>query len=40
MKRFFLVLTVASAMLSMTGCEYLEQLLQLADDVEKVVSGP
>ena len=40
MKRFFLVLTAASAVLSMTGCEYLEQLLQLADDVEKVVSGP
>ena len=39
MKRIILVMTVVATMLSTTGCEYLEQLLQLANDVEQVVSG-
>ena len=39
MKRFFLAVTAVAAMLPMTGCVFFEQVLQLADDVEKVVSG-
>lgn len=38
MKRIFLAVTAVAGMLSLTGCEYLEELLQLADDIEKVIS--
>lgn len=38
MKRFVLAVTAIAAMLSLTGCEFLEELLKLADDIEKVES--
>ena len=39
MKRFFLGVTAIAAMLSLSGCEYLDQMLQLADDASKIVGG-
>ena len=39
MKRFILAVITAAAMLSLTGCEYLEQLLQLSNGIEKYVNG-
>ena len=39
MKRFFLGVTAIAAMLSLSGCEYLDQMLQLADEASKIVGG-